>query len=243
MGLFGWLERKVFLGDVIKEYGVLDAKNVGIGRLRTSVVLCRQKGQQKLVFRTTGTSPLSASVNYAMIDAIPSALTRLAEVFIVLKIMLVAITACGCGDRTGGRNRATARPAFTKGVLGVWVVRTERTMEGITVVPHEVSDKFTDLAAYKAWLRQQVDGLQFEFYPDNKVFLRYANPNGIQHFNWVRREDGSYWLNQPGFLGMSASIGHRFDTTSDHAAACRYQVEWNENSAPRSPLVLEKVWE
>jgi hypothetical protein len=80
LGLFGWLERKMFLGDVIKDYGVLDEKNVGIGRLRTSVVLCRRKGQLKLAFRTTGTSPLSASVNYAMIDATPSALAKLAEV-------------------------------------------------------------------------------------------------------------------------------------------------------------------
>ena len=80
MGLFGWLEQKVFLGDVIKDYGILDAKHVGIGRLRTSVLLCRRKGQLKLVFRTAGTSALGASVNYAMIDATPEALAKLAEV-------------------------------------------------------------------------------------------------------------------------------------------------------------------
>ena len=80
MGLFGWLERKVFLGDVIRDYGVLDDKHVGIGRMRTSVLLCRRKGQLKLVFRTAGTSPLSASVNYSMIDATPEALAKLAEV-------------------------------------------------------------------------------------------------------------------------------------------------------------------
>jgi len=82
VGIFGWLERKVFLGEVIRDYGVLDEKSVGIGRLRTSVVLCRRKGQLKLAFRTTGTSPLSASVNYAMIDAAPSALAKLAEVLL-----------------------------------------------------------------------------------------------------------------------------------------------------------------
>ena len=80
MGILGWLERKVFLGDVIKDYGILDDKYLGIGRLRTSVLLCRRKGQLKLVFRTTGTSPLSASVTYAMIDATPEALAKLAEV-------------------------------------------------------------------------------------------------------------------------------------------------------------------
>jgi hypothetical protein len=80
LSLLGWLERKVFVGDVIKDYGVLDDKHVGIGRLRTSVLLCRRKGQLRLVFRTTGTSPLSASVNYALIDATPDALAKLAVV-------------------------------------------------------------------------------------------------------------------------------------------------------------------
>lgn len=80
MGLLRWLERKIFLGDVIKDYGVLDDKNVGIARLRTSVLLCRRNGKLNLVFRTAGTSPLSASVNYAMIDATPDSLAKLAEV-------------------------------------------------------------------------------------------------------------------------------------------------------------------
>ena len=79
MGLFGWFERKVFLGEMVKDYGVLDEKSAGMGRVRTSVVLCRRKGQLKLAFRTTGTSFLSASVNYAMIDATPAALAKLAE--------------------------------------------------------------------------------------------------------------------------------------------------------------------
>lgn len=82
MGFFGWLERKVFLGDVIREYGVLDEKHVGIGRMKTSVLLCRRNGQLRLVFRTTGTTPLSASVNYVTIDATPASLAKLADVVV-----------------------------------------------------------------------------------------------------------------------------------------------------------------
>ena len=73
------------------------------------------------------------------------------------------------------------------------------------------------------------------------MFLRYTNANGVQRFSWLRREDGSYWLKQPRF--MIASIGHRFDVAAPDSAVCQYQVQWNENSAPRSPLVLEKTWE
>jgi hypothetical protein len=80
LGLFKWFERKVFLGDVIKDYGVLDEKYFGIGRLRTSVVLCRRRGQLRLAIRTSGVAPLGASVNYALIDATPIALAKLAKI-------------------------------------------------------------------------------------------------------------------------------------------------------------------
>ena len=82
MGVLRWFERKMFLGDVIKDYGVLDEQSFGFGRLRTSVLLCRRKGRLKMVFRSSGTSPLSASVNYAMVDATPEWLSKLAEVVI-----------------------------------------------------------------------------------------------------------------------------------------------------------------
>ncbi len=73
------------MGDVIKDYGVLGDTHVGIGpvgrgRLQTSVLLCRRNGQLKLFFRTTGSSPLNVSISYAMIDATPDALAKLAEV-------------------------------------------------------------------------------------------------------------------------------------------------------------------
>ena len=80
MGVFNWLERKVFLGDVIKDYGVLDDKCFGTARWKTSVLLCRRKGQLKLVFRNAGAAPFGASVQYTMVDATTAALARLAAV-------------------------------------------------------------------------------------------------------------------------------------------------------------------
>lgn len=80
MGLFGWLERKLFLGDVVKNYGVLGENRVGIGRVRTSVFLCRRWGQPKLVFRHSGVSPLSANVSYMAVDVTPEVLEKLVDV-------------------------------------------------------------------------------------------------------------------------------------------------------------------
>jgi hypothetical protein len=80
LGLFRWLESKVFLGDVVKDYGVLDERRYGIGRMRTSVVLCRRKGKLRLVIRSTVITPLGGSVSYAVIYVTEPALTKLAEV-------------------------------------------------------------------------------------------------------------------------------------------------------------------
>ena len=80
MGLFGWLEQKVFTGEILKDYGVLDQKSVGIGRMRTSLLLCRRRGKIQLVFRNSAVAPFGASVNYTQVDATPDALKRLAEI-------------------------------------------------------------------------------------------------------------------------------------------------------------------
>jgi hypothetical protein len=161
----------------------------------------------------------------------------------ILAATLVAAALSGCRERSGATSSATTKPVFTKGVVGVWAVRTELTLSGVTAVPDEMHDRFADLAAYKAWLRPKVDGLQFEFYPEGKVFLRSPGGGRPAKFTWERREDGSYWLRDGGLFPLAASIGHRIDMTSDHSAVCRYQVAWNENSAARSPLALEKGWE
>jgi hypothetical protein len=79
--LFDWFERKVFLGTVLKNYGVLDARPFGIGHLRTSVLLCRQWGQPKLVFRHVGgVASINASARYMAVDATPESLAKLEDV-------------------------------------------------------------------------------------------------------------------------------------------------------------------
>jgi hypothetical protein len=79
VGLFRWLERKVFLGEVIEDYGVLEEQRYIGARARTSVLLCRRKGRIKLVFRVAARAPFGASVNYTMIDATPASLSKLGE--------------------------------------------------------------------------------------------------------------------------------------------------------------------
>jgi NAD dependent epimerase/dehydratase family enzyme len=81
--LFGWLERKAFLGDVIRDYGLLDGRRMAVSRYRTSVLLCRRGGQLRLVFRTVGTAlggALGAGVSYVPVDATPEALAKLEQV-------------------------------------------------------------------------------------------------------------------------------------------------------------------
>ena len=82
MSIFGWLERKVFLGEVVHDYGVLQDEQKGIARLRTSVLLCRRGGRLQFVFRNVGTAPLGASVNYTKIDVTTETLHKLGDILL-----------------------------------------------------------------------------------------------------------------------------------------------------------------
>ena len=82
MNIFRWLERKIFLGEVVQDYGTIQDQRKGVARLRTSVLLCRRDGQLQFVFRNVGTAPLGASVNYTKIDVTPETLRRLGEILL-----------------------------------------------------------------------------------------------------------------------------------------------------------------
>ena len=80
MSILKWFERKLFLAEIVHDYGNLQDDRFGIGRLRTSVLLCRRKGKLQLVVRNIGTAPLGASANYSMIEVTPQTLDRFAEI-------------------------------------------------------------------------------------------------------------------------------------------------------------------
>ena len=80
MGVFRWVERKVFLGEVLRDYGVLGERRVGFARMKTSMLLCQRKERIRLVIRETGVAPFGASVNYSMIDLTSENVERLSEI-------------------------------------------------------------------------------------------------------------------------------------------------------------------
>jgi hypothetical protein len=80
MNILKWFERKIFLGEIIQDYGVIQNSTWGIARLRTSILLCRRRGKLKLVFKDTGISPFAASARYSKIDVTPATLSKLDEI-------------------------------------------------------------------------------------------------------------------------------------------------------------------
>jgi hypothetical protein len=82
VGLFRWFESKTVLGEVIKDYGDIGESVMGLvgGRVRVSAVLCRQRGQLRLVFRSKATAPLTFSIEYSVIDATPDSLAALSHI-------------------------------------------------------------------------------------------------------------------------------------------------------------------
>jgi hypothetical protein len=83
MNLFKRLERKMFTGEVLQDYGDFQDATFGkgwfrgFGRLRTSLLLCRRKGKLVLTVRSIGTSPFSAQAQYVYVDITPQTLIRL----------------------------------------------------------------------------------------------------------------------------------------------------------------------
>ncbi len=88
MGLFKWLEKRLFTGAILRDYGVFRNANLRIASLRTSLLLCRRRGKLSIVVRTVGLSPLSASAQYMHIDVTPEALRRLEEMVSDIKSRL-----------------------------------------------------------------------------------------------------------------------------------------------------------
>ena len=80
MGLFKWLERKTFLGDVLHEYGPLQQDRSLIGRRRLTAYLCRRRGKLQLVLKTSDVSLLGGGSEYHYIDVTPESVALLQEI-------------------------------------------------------------------------------------------------------------------------------------------------------------------
>jgi len=77
MAIFKWLERKLFTGAVIKDYGVIAEKKAGLGTMRQTLLLCRRKNALEFVIRSSAKAPFGASVNYVQLPVT----TELLETF------------------------------------------------------------------------------------------------------------------------------------------------------------------
>jgi len=56
---------RLFIGKVIKDFGPLEKRNLGIGRITKSILLVEMRGKLHFVFKTSAwLFPLSASVSY-----------------------------------------------------------------------------------------------------------------------------------------------------------------------------------
>ena len=80
MGILNWIEKKVFLGEVLRDYGILHQENTGLSSTKTSALLCHRKGADQLVFRVSSKAILGASVNYVMVELTPDLPGRLREI-------------------------------------------------------------------------------------------------------------------------------------------------------------------
>ncbi len=64
MGLFSKAEKSIFLGKVIRDFGVFGEYKKGITKFKVSVLFCEKDGKKCLVSRQTARALFGASVTY-----------------------------------------------------------------------------------------------------------------------------------------------------------------------------------
>ena len=70
MSVFKKAEEIFFTGKVIKDYGVIQERGLGLGALKNSVTLSEKSGEKKVMIKESAKSFLSVSVRYSEFDKI-----------------------------------------------------------------------------------------------------------------------------------------------------------------------------
>jgi len=55
---------RVFAGRVIRDFGIITERSLGVGKMQTSLLLVERGGANKLVFKTAAWAFLGGSVSY-----------------------------------------------------------------------------------------------------------------------------------------------------------------------------------
>ena len=55
---------RIFMGRVVKDFGVLEEKSFLVGKMKKSLLLVERRGKLKIVFKWSGVALFGASVNY-----------------------------------------------------------------------------------------------------------------------------------------------------------------------------------
>jgi Flp pilus assembly protein TadB len=59
---------RIFVGEVIQDFGIIKDETLGVGRMRKSALLAKKNGKFRFVIKTSAFAFLAASVNYTEFD-------------------------------------------------------------------------------------------------------------------------------------------------------------------------------
>ena len=68
---------RIFMGRVVKDFGVLEEKSFLVGKMKKSLLLVERRGKLKIIFKWSGVALFGASVNYFDLKA--DSLSRLRQ--------------------------------------------------------------------------------------------------------------------------------------------------------------------
>ena len=67
--VFKWLETTAFLGEIVKDYGIISERKKGGAFEKTSILLCKRQGKLFIVVKTSAFAYLAACIKYELIPA------------------------------------------------------------------------------------------------------------------------------------------------------------------------------
>jgi hypothetical protein len=121
--------------------------------------------------------------------------------------------------------------------VGIWKIDADRSLRDISEIPRGLSREFADLDAYRAYLKPKIAGGEFEIHGDETAVFKRSD-GFSQEMTWEKQGE-KYWVGNHAF--MSFSVGHIFEIGDGRTGICKFQMEYSESVAPRSPLYVTKV--
>jgi hypothetical protein len=135
-------------------------------------------------------------------------------------------------ERHGDSGGKATKPA----IVGTWMIDVDRSLKDVSKAPDGLSRHFDNIDAYRNYLKPKIENGRFEVHADGTAIYRWGR--WTQKMRWEDRGNNKYWIGYK--IPFAFSVGHIITIEDDGSGICKFQVDYSESVAPRSPLFVTK---